>query len=146
MRRLCFFLFAVSAVAADPTVARLDAIYSPLTDARSPGLAVLVRQNGRTVLEHGYGVRDLRTLAAIDRTTNFRLASFTKQFTAHAIMLLVHDGKLRYDTTLSEIFPAFPAYGPASTIRQLLTHTSGLPDYGDLMDGGTWTATHQIQG
>jgi CubicO group peptidase (beta-lactamase class C family) len=145
MRRLLFLLFAVSAVAADSTVARLDTIYSPLTDARSPGLAVLVRQNGRTIFEHGYGVRDLRTLTPIDRTTNFRLASFTKQFTAHAIMLLVHDGKLRYDTKLAEIFPSFPAYGRAITIRHLLTHTSGLPDYEELMEGGTWTATHQIQ-
>jgi len=55
-------------------------------------MAVLVRQNGRTVFEQGYGVRELRTLAKIDGATDFRLASFTKQFTAMAIMLLVHDG------------------------------------------------------
>src|SRR5205085_3577432 len=48
-------------------------------------------------------------------------------------------------TTLAEIFPAFPAYGRAITIRHLLTHTSGLPDYEGLMEGSTWTATHQIQ-
>jgi CubicO group peptidase (beta-lactamase class C family) len=60
-------------------------------------------------------------------------------------MLLVHDGKLRYDQRLTEIFPDFPAYGQAITIRQLLTHTSGLPDYEDLMKGDAWTAAHQIQ-
>ena len=102
-------------------------------------------QNGRTVFERGYGVRDLRTSARIDARTDFRLASFTKQFTAMAIMLLVHDGKLRYDQRLTEIFPDFPAYGRAITIRHLLTHTSGLPDYEDLMKPDRWTAAHQIQ-
>jgi CubicO group peptidase (beta-lactamase class C family) len=70
-----------------------------------------------------------------------------------SIMLLVHDGKLRYDTRLIDVFPEFPAYGKAITIRNLLNHTSGLPDYEDLMDkaqavhGGPplWSETHQIQ-
>ena len=50
-----------------------------------------------------------------------------------AIMLLVHDGKLRYDETLAEIFSDFPAYGKTITVRNLLNHTSGLLDYEDLM-------------
>jgi len=128
-----------------------DAIFSPVTQENSPGLAVLVRTNGRTLFEKGYGVRDLRTNVKIDPNTNFRLASFTKQFTAMAIMLLVHDGKLRYDQTLTEIFPDFPAYGKNITIRNLLNHTGGLPDYEDLMEaeekisGPLWSPEHQIQ-
>jgi CubicO group peptidase (beta-lactamase class C family) len=47
-------------------------------------------------------------------------------------MLLVHDGKLRYDDTLVKIFPEFPSYGKDITVRQLLNHTSGLKDYGEL--------------
>jgi CubicO group peptidase (beta-lactamase class C family) len=121
-----------------------DSIFAPLADAGSPGLAVLVRKEGRTVFEHGYGVRDLRSYAKIDASTDFRLASFTKQFTALAIMLLVHDGKLRYDERITELFPDFPAYGRRITIRHLLTHTSGLPDYEELM-GAEWTAARQIQ-
>ncbi|HVN02991.1 MAG TPA: serine hydrolase domain-containing protein, partial [Bryobacteraceae bacterium] len=74
--------------------ADLNTIFPPLADANSPGLAVLVRRDGKTVFERGYGVRDLRTMARIDARTDFRLASFTKQFTAMAIMLLVDDGKL----------------------------------------------------
>jgi CubicO group peptidase (beta-lactamase class C family) len=130
---------------------RLDSIFSGLANDRSPGLAVLVQKDGRAVFRSAYGVRDLRTLTRIDAETNFRLASFTKQFTAMAIMLLVHDGKLRYDETLSDVFPGFAAYGRAITIRHLLTHTSGLPDYEDLMMAAgqagkaPWTATHQIQ-
>lgn len=142
----------VAIAAAVPALSSaVDSIMTPLADQKSPGLAVLVRENGRTLLERGYGVRDLRSFDEIDAHTNFRLASCTKQFTAMAIMLLVHDGKLRYDTALADIFPAFPAYGRAITIRNLLTHTSGLPDYEDLMDayekahGPTWSAIHQIQ-
>jgi CubicO group peptidase (beta-lactamase class C family) len=148
---LCLLVLAIAARAGDSTVAQLDAIFSPLAGARSPGLAVLVRQNGRTIFERGYGVRDLRTMAPIDAGTDFRLASFTKQFTALAAMLLVHDGKLRYESTLTDVFPGFPAYGRTITIRHLLTHTSGLPDYEELMEafekskGPTWTPTHQIQ-
>lgn len=123
---------------------RIDSVFAPLADARSPGIAILVRKNGRGVFQRGYGVRDLRTLSKIDSGTNFRLASCTKQFTAMAAMLLVHDGKLTYDTRLTDIFPDFPDYGRAITIRHLLTHTSGLPDYEDLM-GERWTATHRIQ-
>jgi CubicO group peptidase (beta-lactamase class C family) len=62
---------------------------------------------------------------------------------------LVRDGKLRYDQRLTDIFQDFPAYGQAITVRHLLTHTSGLPDYEDLMDqtkmDKPWTPTHQIQ-
>jgi CubicO group peptidase (beta-lactamase class C family) len=116
-----------------------------------PGMAVLVRANGRIVFERGYGVRDLRTRAPIDSRTRLRLASVTKQMTAAAIMRLVRDGRLRYDETLTEALPGFPAYGSAITIRHLLTHTSGLPDYEQLMEaaekekGPIWTAQRQIR-
>jgi len=130
---------------------KIASVFSGVTSPDAPGLAVLVRENGRAVFERGYGVRDLHSKAKIDARTTFRLASFTKQFTAMAIMLLVHDGKLRYDETLTEIFPDFPAYGKTIAVRNLLNHTSGLPDYEELMDafekksGPTWTAEKQIQ-
>jgi len=134
-----------------PLGKRIDEIFSRATSSSEPGLAVLVRQRGEPVFERGYGLRDLRLKGAIDAHTNFRLASFTKQFTAMAIMLLVRDGKLRYDETLTEIFPGFPAYGRSISVRNLLNHTSGLPDYEDLMDtlekakGPRWTPVNQIQ-
>src|SRR5437879_4729363 len=130
----------------------IDSIFSPLADNKSPGVAVLVRKDGHTVFERGYGVRELRSLAKIDEQTNFRLASCSKQFTAMSIMLLVHDGKLHYDDKLTDVFSDFPAYGKAITIRNLLNHTSGLPDYEDLMAAAEkrngapiWTVARQIQ-
>lgn len=135
----------------DPMIAKLEAIFAPFGDARSPGVAVLVKRDGRVIFERGYGARDLQSFAAIDPQTNFRLASCTKQFTAMAILLLVHDGKLRYEENLTEVFPEFPAYGKSISIRNLLNHTSGLQDYETLMDqeerggGRHWTEEYQIQ-
>jgi CubicO group peptidase (beta-lactamase class C family) len=112
---------------------QIDAIFATLKSSRFPGAAVLVVHNGQPVFRRGYGVTDLHTRHPIDAQTNFRLASFTKQFTATCIMLLVQDGKLRYDDHLTDIFPEFPSYGKSMTIRNLLNHVSGLPDYEDIL-------------
>jgi CubicO group peptidase (beta-lactamase class C family) len=118
----------------EPSAQQIDAIFTAVTSAREAGMAVLVRKGGTTVFERGYGLRDLRSGLPIDETTDLRLASFTKQFTAMAVMLLVHDGKLRYDEHLTDVFPEFPAYGKTISIRNLLNHTSGLVAYEDLME------------
>src|SRR6202049_2759823 len=140
------------AFAQDDIAAAIDRIFAPLANGKPPGAAVLVRNGGRTIFERGYGARELRTFAKIDAQTNFRLASCSKQFTAAAIMLLVHDDKLRYDDKLTDAFPEFPAYGKAITVRHLLNHTSGLPDYEDLMvaeekrkGAAIWSERRQIQ-
>jgi CubicO group peptidase (beta-lactamase class C family) len=150
---LAFFVGALNpswpAQAAEgPTAQQVAAIVRPLASRHEPGLAILVRQNGRTVFKHGYGSRDLRSGAPIDAHTNFRLASCTKQFTAFAVLLLVQDGKLRLDESLTDVFPEFPAYGKTITIRNLLNHTSGLVAYEELMDktyaGKAWQEIPQI--
>jgi CubicO group peptidase (beta-lactamase class C family)/transposase len=149
---LPFFFLALRAFSAGKQTSQsndVNLIFQSLADQQSPGIAVLIRENGRTSLERGYGVTDSKSKHAIDSETDFRLASCTKQFTAMAIMLLVHDGKLRYDEHLTDVFPEFPEYGKAITIRNVLNHTSGLPDYESLMDdaakrGVSWTKTHQI--
>jgi CubicO group peptidase (beta-lactamase class C family) len=135
----------------DLKVSVVDPMFRTLVKPNEPGFAVLIRHGGRNVYSRTGGVRDLRSKAKIDARTNFRLASFTKQFTAMAVMLLAHDGKVRYDEPLTEIFPDFPAYGKTVTVRHLLNHASGLPDYEDLMEafekknGPTWTPEKQIQ-
>ena len=131
---------------------QLAALFKGIATNGTPGFAVLVKQKGKVLFEQGFGVRDLRVKTKIDARTNFRLASCTKQFTAMAVMQLVQDGKLRYDDTLTEIFPDFPVYGKSITVRNLLNHTSGLRDYEDLMDAAEkaqgaaiWSAEKQIQ-
>ena len=143
-------LLASTAFAGDVWEAGTAAVFDGRVRDGEPGLAVLVRHDGKTVFAHGYGVRELRSRARIDPVTAFRLASVDEAATAMAVMLLVHDGKLRYEDALTDVFPAFPAYGRAITLRHLLTHTSGLPDYEDLMAEAEkgrapiWTAEHQI--
>ena len=128
-------LVALPVCKAQSTVSKehIDQIFAGLKSDGGPGGAVLVIRNGSVIFERGYGVTDLRSRRRIDAHTNFRLASCTKQFTAMAVMLLVRDGKLRYQDRLTDIFPDFPEYGKSITIRNLLNHTSGLLDYEDLM-------------
>jgi CubicO group peptidase (beta-lactamase class C family) len=121
------------AAAADKPNRLADALLAGLGSEREPGAAILVRKGGQVVYIGVRGVADLQSVRPIDGRTDFRLASVTKQFTAAAVMLLVRDGRLRYEDTLKDIFPEFPDYGRGITVRHLLTHTSGLPDYEDLM-------------
>jgi CubicO group peptidase (beta-lactamase class C family) len=76
---------------------------------------------------------DLTRHVAATPETDYRLASVSKQFTAMATMLLVKAGKLRYDQPVREILPELPSAAQGVTVRHLLNHTSGLPDYEDLI-------------
>ena len=134
--------------ATDDPARQVDSIFNHLITANEPGAAVLVVKDGKPLVQRSYGVIDINSAHKIDAQSNFRLASVTKQFTAMAIMLLVHDGKLHYEDHLTDIFPDFPAYGKTIAIRNLLNHTSGLIDYEDLMAkpyGGTLPDTVQIK-
>ncbi len=133
---------------ADQRAKQVDTLLKGLIAEREPGAAVLVAKDGRAVYNSSRGVADLQAMRPIDFRTNFRLASVSKQFTAAAVMLLVRDGKLRYEDRLTDIFPDFPEYGQVITIRNLLDHTSGLPDYEELMpasDGTVPAEDAQIQ-
>jgi CubicO group peptidase (beta-lactamase class C family) len=101
-----------------------------------PGACVLARHRGAVLYERCVGMADLEAGRAATPGTNFRLASVTKQFTATATLRLVSDGRLSLATTLREIFPDFPAWADAVTVEHLLTHTSGLVDYEDVMPPG----------
>ena len=118
---------------ADRRAKQVDTLLKGLIAEREPGAAVLVAKEGRAVYHSSRGVADVQAMRPIDFRTSFRLASVTKQFTAAAVMLLVRDGKLRYEDLLTDLFPDFPEYGRAITIRNLLNHTSGMPDYEELM-------------
>lgn len=106
-------------------------------DPAAPGCAVLVRLGGQTLVAKGYGTAHLETGEPNTPATHFRLASVSKQFTAAAILRLADQGKLRLDESLVDVFPDFPEYGRAITIRHLLGHTSGLRGYEGLMPRDT---------
>lgn len=98
-----------------------------------PGASVLVIENGKTVVDRAYGYADLEARTAATPQTNYRLASVSKQFTASAILLLAQDGKLHLDDPVRKWLPSLPASADAVTLKHLLTHTSGLIDYEDVM-------------
>lgn len=98
-----------------------------------PGAAVLVMQNGDVAFSQGFGMADLEAGAPVTPKSNFRLASLTKQFTATAIEILKERGMLSYDDPITRYLPTLPSYADRITIRHLLTHSSGLMDYEDLI-------------
>ena len=107
----------------------VDSIFAAYDHSDTPGASVMVIRNGVAVLNRAYGMADLELHVRATDRTDYRLASLTKQFTATAVLLLIHDGKLQLDEPVADVLPRFPSYGHAITIRQLLTHTSGLSAY-----------------
>lgn len=103
-------------------------------DGQVPGAAVLVLHDGQPVFRRGYGLAVVEDGTAVTPASNFRLASVSKQFTAAAVLLLVEDGRLGLDQPARQWLPELPPAAAAITLRQLLSHTSGLLDYEDLMD------------
>ena len=119
--------------------AKLDETLRGLVEGRStPGITVLILQNGRPVYSHSVGVREVGSAALIGGNDMFRLASMTKAVTSVATMILVEQGKIGLDDPVSRFLPEFaklqvrgpdgsevPASRPP-TIRELLTHTAGF--------------------
>jgi CubicO group peptidase (beta-lactamase class C family) len=98
-----------------------------------PGAAVLVLRDRQPVVRASYGLADLETDTPATPETNYRLASVTKQFTAASILLLAEDGRLKLDDRVHKWLPSLPKAAETVTIRHLLTHTSGLIDYEDVI-------------
>jgi D-alanyl-D-alanine carboxypeptidase len=96
-----------------------------------PGAAVMVLQGGRVTFVEAFGTRDAARRLPVRTQTPFEIGSITKQFTAAGILQLQEAGKLQVDRPLSDYLPAAP-HAQEVTLRQLLTHTSGLHDYLDL--------------
>jgi CubicO group peptidase (beta-lactamase class C family) len=107
-----------------------------------PGASLLVVRDGRPVIRRSYGRANLEDRIAATPETNYRLASVTKQFTATAILLLAEDGKLSLDDRVKKWLPSLPAAADPVTIEHLLTHTSGIVDYEDVIPSGTTTQLH----
>ncbi|HEY6189416.1 MAG TPA: serine hydrolase [Pyrinomonadaceae bacterium] len=129
--RLCWAQTAPARASQDAATdksAQVDALMAQYIREGEPGAAILVIQGGKIVHKKGYGLADLEHKTPIGLDTAFDLASVSKQFTGMAVMMLVERGKLSYDDHLSKFFPELPPYAETITVRQLLNHTSGLPD------------------
>ena len=142
----CAVFSCASWAAAPPPDPKVDAVFARFDSPESPGCAVAVIQNHRIAYERGYGRASLELDVPIAPDTVFDIGSTSKQFTALAVLLLERDGKLSLDDDVRRFVPEVPDYGRRITIRHLLSHTSGLRDYTDLMDlDGHETADHTTE-
>jgi CubicO group peptidase (beta-lactamase class C family) len=141
IRLLLVFAMTMSIHAAsqrtDALIPKLDALFKDFDQPRSPGASVMIIKDGKIALAKGYGLADVEKKVPCTPDTNFRLASVTKQFTAMSVLILAERKRLSLDEPLTDFFPEFPAYGRQITVRHLLTHTSDLLDYEDLIPKGT---------
>jgi CubicO group peptidase (beta-lactamase class C family) len=113
--------------------ARVDRIFARF-DNTTPGCGVGLGKDGRTLYTHGYGLANLEYRVPNTDSTVFESGSVAKQFTASAVVLLAQDGKLSLDDDIRKYLPEVPSFGGQRiTIRNLLTHTSGLRDQWGLL-------------
>ena len=136
---LLLLLLPAALAAQQPDIrAAADSVFTRWDSTTTPGCAVGIEQNGNVLLEKGYGMADLETGTKITPQTILESGSVAKQFTAAATLLLAADGKLSLDDTVQQYVPELPRYGRPLTIRHLLTHTSGLRDWSNLVALQGW--------
>jgi CubicO group peptidase (beta-lactamase class C family) len=112
---------------------RLDSLFSSLYAKQMFNGNVLVADKGAVIFKKSYGFADESTKRKINNETIFELASVSKQFTAMGIVMLQKQGQLEYDDKISKYIPELEFYEDV-TIRNLLNHTGGLPDYMELFE------------
>ena len=118
---------ASAGAAQSATFARVDRfVAQEMARQHVPGVAVGIYQNGKIVLVKGYGLSNVELNVPVKPATIFQSGSVGKQFTSAAIMMLVEEGKIGLDDSLPKYFPGAPATWRGITIRELLSHTSGL--------------------
>jgi CubicO group peptidase (beta-lactamase class C family) len=134
---LLFFIAPaqLTAQSQDARLRQLDEYAARAMQAwRVPGVAMAIVKDDRVVFAKGYGVRRLGEPAPVDEQTLFAVASNTKAFTAAALAVLVDEGKTQWDDPVTKYLPGFQLYDPyvtrELTIRDLLSHRSGLETFG----------------
>ena len=103
-----------------------DLVQAVMKQEHVPGLALAVVKDGKILKVQAYGLADVEQKIPATTNTAFRIASVSKQFVATAIMMLVEDGKLRFEDSVSKYVTGTPPKWKDITIRHLLTHTSGI--------------------
>jgi CubicO group peptidase (beta-lactamase class C family) len=111
-------------------------VRSEMQREKVPGVAVGIVSHGTVVASKGYGIANVELGVPVSENTLFQSGSLGKQFTAVAVMLQVEEGKLGLEDPLTKYFPDAPRSWQTIAVRNLLNHTSGIPDYTDQPAGG----------
>src|SRR6185369_7606641 len=128
-RRIAVFFLLVGVCAAQGNVSRMEQVVQSYVDSKQFMGSVLVAQDGKVVLNKGYGFANLEWDVPNTPTSKYRLGSLTKQFTAACILLLEERGKLKIDDPVKKYMLDAPAAWDKVTLFHLLTHTSGIPSF-----------------
>ena len=129
------------------TGAKVDRIINKaMTDESIPGVAVAVIQNGKVLYQKTYGVRSVDNKVPTDANSVFSIGSVSKAFTAIGLMELVQQGKISMDAPIKTYMKTLPAAWQDITIRQFMTHTSGVPELKGEKDDDSFDKTVQKAG
>ena len=131
------FAVAAHAILEEPTSTTVDEfVNSELRAQHIPGVAVAVVRDGKIIKAAGYGMANVELGVPTKPESIFQTGSVGKQFTATAVIMLVEEGKVGLGDKISKYFPDSPPAWKDMTVRHLLTHTSGIPDYTEEKTGG----------
>lgn len=126
------FASLAGVASADDRSAAIEAVFARWAGGETPGCALGVEAADAAPVVRAWGLAELEHGAAAGADTIYEAGSVSKQFTAAAILLLAEEGRLSLDDAVRRHVPELPAYGEPITLRHLLTHTSGLRDWGSV--------------
>lgn len=113
--------------------ATIDKLFEDFSQPDAPGAVLGIIKESKLIAARAWGLANVETRAPCGVNTNFRLASVTKQFTAMCVLILRQEAKLSLNREISSFLPALATCAAGVTVRHLLTHSSGLPDYEDFI-------------
>lgn len=125
-------------------VADIDTLFARWNRSDLPGCTVGVSRGGEQIVSRAYGMANLEYGIPNRPDTIIEAGSVSKQFTAAAVLLLAQEGRLALDDPIRKYLPEVPAYETPITVRHLLTHTSGLRDWGFIQDIAGWPRSTRV--
>ncbi|TPN86802.1 serine hydrolase domain-containing protein [Aquimarina algicola] len=137
LRGLLVFFVMVSALTAQEKEKKfLNELKQEIQREKIPGCGIVVIKNGKTIISESLGLANVAFSVPVDNTTIFSINSLSKIFAGTAVMQLVESKKVKLSNPISHYLDDLPSEWQKITIRQLLSHTSGLPDIEDIENGG----------
>ena len=129
---LLSFIFIANFTVAQK-IQKLDSLFKKLSENKEFNGNVLIAEKGKIIYKNSFGLANEKTKEKLNENSIFELASVSKQFTAFAVVILKEKGKLNYEDKIGKFIPELEFYKNL-TIKNLLNHTSGMPDYMALLD------------
>lgn len=133
LKLLLFIFLTCNFTYGQQRINKIDSLLNSLYQSKRLNGNILIAEKGKIIYNRSFGIANETTRAKLNQHSIFELASCSKQFTAMGIVILKEKGRLNFDDHLTKYIPELANF-PAITIKQLLLHTSGLPDYMSIME------------